>query len=159
RQLGAGAGPTLASRPASDPRLKELTDEILRLSTEFGIMSEYTSFLATEGTDLSDWNRLSEGCGAELQNRAVQMRCGVPAVTQSLNYNERKIRTRVDYRNEFWNENLDRVEVSTVQQVCDRAFFRNGSRWVDAALIQPNAGLEPDEIVEFGSPAHRRMIE
>src|SRR5262249_41499479 len=123
RQLGAGAGPTLASRPASDPRLKELTDEILRLSTEFGIMSEYTSFLATEGTDLSDWNRLSEGCGAELQNRAVQMRCGVPAVTQSLNYNERKIRTRVDYRNEFWNENLDRVEVSTVQQVCDRAFF------------------------------------
>ena len=30
----------------SDPRLKELTDEIVRLSTEFGILTEYTAFLA-----------------------------------------------------------------------------------------------------------------
>ena len=35
----------------SDPRLKELTDEIVRISTEFGILTEYTAFLAREGTD------------------------------------------------------------------------------------------------------------
>ncbi|MHC5044369.1 MAG: VIT and vWA domain-containing protein [Planctomycetota bacterium] len=46
-----------------NPRYRELVDEILRLSTEFGILTEYTSFLATEGTDLSDWDKLNMICG------------------------------------------------------------------------------------------------
>lgn len=49
RDMGAVA----SSSNEGDPRLKELTDEIVRLSTEFGVMTEYTSFLATEGTDLA----------------------------------------------------------------------------------------------------------
>ncbi|MHC4931065.1 MAG: VIT domain-containing protein, partial [Planctomycetota bacterium] len=62
RQAGALSG----TRPAvvgesvlDDPRLRELVQEILRLSTEFGILSEYTAFLATEGTGLTDWQKLN----------------------------------------------------------------------------------------------------
>jgi Ca-activated chloride channel family protein len=44
RQNSAGA----AADPASDPRTKELVDEIVRLSTKWGILTEYTAFLAVE---------------------------------------------------------------------------------------------------------------
>ena len=42
---------------------KELVDEIVRLSTKFGIMTEYTSFLADETADHGrlDDNRLRAG--------------------------------------------------------------------------------------------------
>ena len=36
-----------------DPKYRELVEEILRLSTEFGILTEYTAFLAREGSDLT----------------------------------------------------------------------------------------------------------
>jgi len=43
RQMGAD--PAVGK---NNPRVKELTDEIIRLSTEFGILTEYTAFLARE---------------------------------------------------------------------------------------------------------------
>jgi Ca-activated chloride channel homolog len=48
RQVGADPAASM-----QDPKIKELVDEIVRLSTEFGILTEYTAFLAREGTDLS----------------------------------------------------------------------------------------------------------
>lgn len=45
RQNGANWG---GSDPAKDPKAKELVDEIVRLSTKWGILTEYTAFLALE---------------------------------------------------------------------------------------------------------------
>ncbi|MFQ5654210.1 MAG: VWA domain-containing protein, partial [Planctomycetota bacterium] len=67
-----------------DPRLRELTDEILRLSMEHGVLSEYTAFLAREGTDLSHWEGLRRSCSAELHEKAIRKRSGVAAVNQGL---------------------------------------------------------------------------
>jgi Ca-activated chloride channel family protein len=50
RQMGAAVpGQPVTSNMSvmNDPRVTELVDEILRLSTEFGILTEYTSFLAS----------------------------------------------------------------------------------------------------------------
>ena len=44
--------------PPDDPRMKELIEEVVRLSTEFGILTEYTAFLAREGTDIADREHL-----------------------------------------------------------------------------------------------------
>src|SRR6185369_3288875 len=49
RDLGADGAATTA---AANPKVKELVDEIVRLSKEFGILTEYTAFFAREGTDL-----------------------------------------------------------------------------------------------------------
>ena len=40
----------------------------MRLSTEFGILTEYTAFLAREGTNLSDFNALFLACSNGLKN-------------------------------------------------------------------------------------------
>ncbi|MEW6743957.1 MAG: VIT domain-containing protein [Planctomycetota bacterium] len=162
RQLGdAGrVGFTAATPTMADPRIAELSGEILRLSAEFGILSEYTAFLAREGTDLSrNWEGLTAMCGDELHGKALQVRHGTGAVSQARNFNARKAQVVVDGRNQYWDEKLERVESTTVQQIADRAFFRCGAQWVDSRLVAGNAELRPDEIIELGSPAHLRLLQ
>ncbi len=164
RELGASAASTpFGGGPlvANDPRFKELTDEILRLSTEFGILTEYTSFLATDGANLGNWRELADACGDNLEGKAVKLRAGAEAVAQGCNFNERKGKETLDYRNGFMDEKLARVESATVQQVCDRAFFQNRGQWVDGRLIKKdeNAAPAPDEVIEFGSDAHKRLLD
>jgi Ca-activated chloride channel family protein len=167
RELGAAMSTAPVGGPPvaiGDPRFRELTDEILRLSTEFGILTEYTSFLATDGANLGSWRELADACGDNLEGRAVRARFGESAVAQGCNFNERKGKETVDYRNGFMDEKLARVEVATVQQVCDRAFFQNRGQWVDGRLIgkqdaQKSPALPPDEVIEFGSEAHKRLLD
>lgn len=161
RQAGAellgrpiAAGENLLARP----EFEELAGEILRLSTEFGILTEYTSFLATEGTDLSNWNDLVIGCSTALDSKAVRTRAGKGAVNQSLNWNEQKAQVRLNYDNHFYDESLSTVAFSNVQQIADRAFFRRGGQWIDGHLINQQAGFQPDQTVTFGSPEHQAIL-
>ena len=145
RALGSDAG-TIGAAPAwsSDPQraaqFRELTEEILRLSSEFGVLTEYTAFLATDGADLQSWSQLTELCHAQLAGRAIEERSGFGAVAQGYNFNDRKLKLNVDPRNRFVavaesNDKLASVEIATVQQVGDGAFFCNRGQWVDAKVI------------------------
>jgi len=125
RQAGAASVGSITNNTSvfDDPRYRELAQEILHLSTEFGILTEYTAFLATDGTNLSDWNQLQVSCNTTLDSRAVQQRWGKGAVNQGMNFNAQKLQAKLNYQNEYVDDKLARVETSTVQQVCDRAFF------------------------------------
>jgi len=118
----------------------------VRLGTRFGILTEYTAFLAREGTDLSR------------PDEVLAQAAGWGAVNQSLN-NESQIRQRVlNPRNAYVDQNLERVEVATVQQVNDRAFFRRGARWVDGRLVAREEQAHPARVVEFGSDEFQRLL-
>jgi Ca-activated chloride channel family protein len=163
RQSGAGGGsPPLVPglSPDHDPRFRELVGEILRLSTEFGILTEYTAFLATEGTSLANWNGLVEACSSELDSRAVRTRSGAAAINQSFNVAAQKSQTTLNPGNRFLNAKLECIEITGVQQVCDRAFFHRDGRWVDGRLIAPEAGADPvpDVVIEYGSPQHLAVL-
>ena len=58
-----GADPAHASPDAMqrDPRFRELVDEVIQLSREFGVLTEYTAFFAREGSDFAagDLDQLS----------------------------------------------------------------------------------------------------
>jgi Ca-activated chloride channel family protein len=153
RQRGGeyGASPRTAADPFADPRLRELRDEILRLSTRFGVLGEYTAFLAREGSDLGDWAALVHACGSALGDRAIALRSGAGAVSQGCNLWQQKAQLRTDYKNGWLDENRQLVETSAVQQICDRAFFRRGQRWIDGRSVA-RGKVAPDERVEFGSP-------
>ena len=160
RQAGAaGSGVSLDQLDLfHDPRFRELAEEILQLSTRFGILSEYTSFLATEGTRLDDWSNLALSCRNELNQRAVRERFGESAVNQGRNFNDRKQQANLNYSNAFWNSDSERVSYSNVQQICDRAFFQQDGRWVDSNLIAEGASQEPEETHAFGSPGHSKIL-
>ena len=161
RQAGAAVagGPLYTGADLlTDPRYRELAEEILRLSTEFGVLSEYTAFLATEGTDLANWGDLQAEVNGNLERQAVRTRFGLGAVNQGRNFNERKQQVAANPTNGFFDAESRRVEISTVQQVADRAFFRRGNEWIDARLIAAQAELRPDVVVDFGSEEHRRLL-
>ena len=57
RQQGGDLGAPFGAAqpdPFANPRLRELRDEILRLSTRYGVLGEYTAFLARQGSKLDD---------------------------------------------------------------------------------------------------------
>jgi len=158
RQLGAeeGARPAALGRRAGlDPQLKELVDEIVRLSTEFGILTEYTSFFAREGTGLTEEEAFAN-VERNLREKAVMTRVGSGSVSQSANYVARSSQSTLNLRNTYLDEKMRTVRYGSVQQVADRAFFRRGGRWLDARLM--NSGAEADRRVErrvaFGSPRY-----
>jgi Ca-activated chloride channel family protein len=158
RQAGADAGAGTGSLAIPEQRYRELLDEIVRLSTEFGILTEYTAFLATEGTNLADFNELVVGCRHELETKAVRRRSGQSGVNQGLNFNRQKGQAALNYRNAFVDERLQRVEITTVQQRCDLAFFRRGQRWIDSRLISVHEWIQPHEVLVIGSPQHADLL-
>ncbi len=147
RQMGAD--PAVAG---SNPKVKELTDEIVRLSTEFGILTEYTAFLAREGTDLNDIDSVRREANLNFEVRAMRARSGLGAVNQSNNSITMWDQSVLNMDNGFYDEQMNRVSIANVQQINDTAYYQRGSRWVDSRLVNGEAEVEPTKVIEFGSP-------
>ncbi len=160
RQAGAaGAGPSvLSSTPTTDPKMKELVDEIVRLSVEFGILTEYTAFLAKEGSDLTARDAVLREANQNFVTRAQRTRSGIGAVNQLMNDNFQRVQVQANRLNRFYDQNMNRVQITRVQQINDRAFFQQGSRWVDGSAINSDAGIQPDRTVTIGSPQFMDLL-
>ncbi len=147
--LGANTNPSAANR--------ELVDEIVRLSTEFGILTEYTAFLAREGTDFSQKDKVLSEAQALFRNRAIQTRSGLSSVNQDVNNQNQKAMSCVNPRNEFLDARMNKVATATVQQVCDLAFYKRGDRWVDSRIVSSPAEVKPERVIVFGSDEFRNL--
>ncbi len=151
RQMGADG-----SANANDPKVKELTDEIVRLSTEFGILTEYTAFLAREGTDLADTVSVRREAGVALESRAMRDRSGYGGVNQSYNLAMQKSAT-LNLRNDYYDAQMNRVSVASVQQVNDRAYYHRSGQWIDSRLL--NEDVRPTRVVEIGTPQYFELLD
>ncbi|MCA8959516.1 MAG: VWA domain-containing protein [Planctomycetes bacterium] len=138
---------------------RELVDEILRLSTRYGILTEYTAFLAQEGTDLSNWSAVNDLCSANYSLRAIQTRSGLGAVNQGCNYNDMRSQLQLNLRNGYWGSTLERVEHDRVQQIADGAFLRRGEQWLDTRAFGGSTAVSIDETVEFASPRYFELLD
>jgi Ca-activated chloride channel family protein len=155
-----GGTPGVLSREAKaagSPANRELVDEIVRLSTEFGILTEYTAFLAREGTDFSHKDKVLSEAEDNLRNRAIQTRSGLSSVNQDVNNQYQKSMACVNPRNEFYDAAMNKVATTTVQQVCDLAFYKRGDRWVDSRLVAGPVDNRGQRVITFGSEEFRDL--
>jgi len=152
RQLGLDG----ATVNWSDPRMRELVGEIVRLSTTWGVLTEYTSMLALEGSNLGDLRALERACTDALQHRAVQQRVGAAAVSQSENFNRQKWDGNVAASRQFVAPGGAQVEASAMNQCADRTFYKSGPAWADASLA--GRELRVDEEIAWGSDRHRELL-
>ena len=148
-----------ANSLTTDPKMKELVDEIIRLSTEYGILTEYTSFLATEGTDFSATETVRVTAGQALYANAQQTRTGMGGVTQAMNSGAGLVQSGANRSNNFLNQNMQRVEITNVQQITDRTFFRRNNRWVDASALPREKEVKPDRTIEFGTDEFYQLVD
>lgn len=145
--------------PATDPRIKELVDEVVRLSTEFGVMTEYTSFLALEGTDLSSQDAVLSQANVNFANRALQVRSGKASVNQEINNNFRINQKSLDHANQYTDQNLNRVSITSVRQVSDRTYYRKNGQWLDSSLAAHAPTASPSREIRFGTKEYFDLAE
>jgi Ca-activated chloride channel family protein len=151
RYAGSDAGSDV------EARIAPLTAEVVRLSRRFGILTEYTAFLARDGAELGAPDAALAQARKQIREKALAVRSGPGAVAQDANRVARKSSTWVDPRNGALDEHLRSIEYQTVNQVGDLAFYRRGRRWVDARLL--GAAPPPVTTVVPGSAEHGRMAE
>jgi Ca-activated chloride channel family protein len=158
------------ARPSTDnPRTKELVDEVVRLSMKWGIMTEYTAFLAVEaGSDLARRDEALYApvapsaapakAAANVSERAVKVRLGKEAVNQDQNLSYQTGATNVQMQREFLDKDMNRVKLAGVQQVQDRALFKRNDRWVDGRLLEKEAEA-PEQTIEFASAEYFQLAD
>jgi len=147
RQIGGEDGDPVAK----ESRIKELVDEVVRLSTEYGILTEYTAFLAQEGTDLSDQVAVFNVANDNFLRRAVAERSGLAGVNQDLNNVSQKSQSFLNGYNRYWDADMNAVTINTIQQVNDVAFYWRDNTWVDSRLVGSKKEAGRDRVIEFGS--------
>lgn len=158
RQMGADVGKHPGARKTvDDPKLKELIDEVVRLSTEFGILTEYTAFLAEEGNDLSNPELVFAMANGSFVDRAISTRSGLGAVNQAYNGDFMRNQTVLNGANLVYDMNMNRVATTTVRQISDRAFYQRSGRWVDSRLVNYDAGIQPAREISINSQEYNDM--
>lgn len=150
RDLGADGGTGDTS---------ELVKEIVRLSTQFGILTEYTAFLAEEGTSLAPAATAANHNRAEgnYNDKAMKVRSGAAAVSQTSNISKAAESKQLNVRNRFLDEKMKAIEITAVQQCQAGALFNKGNRWTDANAAK--AERAPDRTVEIGSADFGRLVD
>lgn len=183
RQATADAGLSTSNSSviASDPRMKELVEEIVRLSTEFGILTEYTAFLAAESgataaglpapsfdstrrsaevsRDLREgYYEWSESLATEsLEKRAAGDRAGAGGVNQSINLGAQVAQSRLNFRNEYVDAELKDVQTATIKQVADQTLYCRDGVWMDASIYDIKESMS-SRTVEFASDEYFALV-
>lgn len=132
---GGAPGAVQVGGVPADPRLDELVHEIVALSTEFGVLSEYTAFMATQGADFWNLSSLNQRVRAMVAGRAQKVRTGRGAVSQAVNISRMRRGRKGGRMNAYLDANLNTIQLSGVRTVDDVAFFSFEGRWFDSRIV------------------------
>lgn len=174
----------LAGANGTEPD-QELVDEIVRLSLEHGIMSEYTAFLADESMGLADATAPASRSRATSNfSSGNAKRSGRGGVSQSMNRkslsNMEALMVQADAEeaegdnyayaggqvqstgnvtsNTYYDASMRQVRVQSIQRGLKGTIYRKDSQWVDPQLGE-DAALEPEKTVEFDTEAYWALLE
>lgn len=135
----------------------ELVNEIVRLSTQFGILTEYTAFLAEEGTSLAAAPANASKAAFNYSDRAMKIRSGAASVSQEGNLKKGVESKQLNVRNRFLDDKMQAIEITSVQQCQAGALFNKGNRWTDASAAK--AERAPERIIEIGSAEFGILVD
>lgn len=145
-----------------DARMRELSEEITRLSIKFGILTEHTSFLAVEPNASLGLSVAATRAADNLMDLAAapSNRAGGVSVAQERDINQKMAQAEAPAQQvgRYISGSDNRtVQVETIRAIHDLTFFKRNNRWVDSRL----AGKEdaaPDQTVAFGSPEYAMIL-
>ena len=111
---------------------KELRDEVVDLGTRFGIVTPYTSYLATDGTTVA----VPRGTGSSTlrmeASRKVAEQSGASAVQLSRQQNTLQSNVMVTADSAKDEEQILVQNTTSNQFVANKNFFNQGGNWIDA---------------------------
>ena len=132
----------------------ELVDEIVRLSTEYGIVTEYTAFLADETNDFRDQAANSGRARQELEKKLAE-ETGGSGANQASNVKGMRHGQQAQEKSSWRDADGELVEVETVQNLGRKTFFRRSGVWVDGDVAEDG---KPDEVVRQFSDRYFELV-
>lgn len=161
RQSGASLKPPYAVRTQrTNPKLPAWSKEILELTAEHGVITEYTAFLTSNtgrwGIHQSD---VYQQALANFASRAQRTRGGYGAVNQEFNGNAMKGQSRLNPRNRYLDNNMAPVQTNGVQQIGNSTYFLQGATWVDGRLLKQRRVPSAQKTVRFGTPGYNALLK
>lgn len=159
RDLGSQSGSGKQLPSPQDPRARELVDEIIKLSLQHGVLSEYTAFLARDGAPFDPRPaEIHRQALRNFQDRAMNTRSGAGAVNQESNSTSAKASSVMNRDNSYLDQDLRLTTAGGVQQVGDKAFFESNGTWTDSRLADNPARPELVEI-RIGTPDFDKLVD
>ena len=148
----------------SNGEQKELRDEIVELGTRYGIVTPYTSYLATDGSEQqAEFNRNiprpANGRSPQLSVSkkamsadSVTAQSGAGAVQMSMQQRAQQEALKTDDKDESIY-----ISRAVAQQVGTKTFYQQNGFWQDAEF-KSEAGL-PDVEVKFASEEYFNLLK
>jgi Ca-activated chloride channel family protein len=110
---------------------KEHVDEIVALSTRYGIMTQYTSFLADEDVEIDDIAAVRERAW-DVMGYSAGVQTGAPGVSQSMHTEQLKKLAQAPTEAKFFDASGKQVRLETVKLIGSKTFYLKKGEWVDA---------------------------
>ena len=167
-------------------RMQQRTQEIIDLSMEHGIITEYTRHLTEGSREYAEYTALTQDIASgsvvldsavmatngsidkagavvyaeeKIKDRAQDTRTGMAAANQVINKGSAKLaKGAVNTANTYVDAEMNVVEIHSVQQVADLALFRRGNRWVDSRILDSAATETPDLVVNLGTAEYDALV-
>ncbi|MDH3494433.1 MAG: VWA domain-containing protein, partial [Acidobacteriota bacterium] len=144
----------LVEQIRSNGENKELRDEIVELGTKYGIVTPYTSYLATDGSerraDLAG-ERRSRG------NAPAPRSIGAGAVSESKKARSQQNQLMTDNESdELLNSSVDKDGVRTVKRVGTKTFYLTDGVWLDSEF-RATENLAETKLI-FGSNEYFDLV-
>ncbi len=111
-------------------REKEIVDEVVRLSERYGIVTEYTAFLADEGNDFRDATANAEQARKDLEDKLARD-SGGEGVNQAMNTKRLRAQQQAEGQSRWNDAEGHEIVVSTVRNLGRKTFYRRGGAWID----------------------------
>lgn len=173
----------LASADGTTPD-QELVDEIVRLSLEHGIMTEYTAFLADESMGLDVASAPESRTRTQRRvSASTAQRSGPAGVSQSANrqnqdsvavydevqkaekeqgddyaYKGGRVQTEgIVQTTTYLDANMRQVQIQSVQRGLQGTLYRKNGQWVDAQLGEA-AAEAPQQTIEFDTEPYWALV-
>jgi Ca-activated chloride channel family protein len=118
---------------------KELVDEVVRLSLEYGILTQYTAFLALEGEAVPAGTITDRVSAAPMMQGPAGAAgpAGPAQVAASQNGQNLQLQTKVGANNNYVDESGAVQRLTNVQNLGQRGYVQRGARWEDMRYQPP----------------------
>lgn len=138
---------------------KEVRDEVVDLGTRYGLVTPYTSYLATDGSMANVSRDAPAAADMMLAGQArAKEKSGAGAVTMSTQQNAMKVNTGLyDEDKKDVREQIVLKNTQTNQFVANKNFINQNGVWVDSDF-NPNSE-RPETGVKFASDEYFKLIE
>ncbi len=131
----------------------ELIGEVVRLSKRFGIVTEYTAFIAAGGKDFSNAEAL--GVVRQQMINANGQQAGKWAVNQARNDQQlQKRAVASQMANGYFDRNGNTVNVENIRQAGNRVYYLRDGQWVESE----EAGKRKTRVVTLNGREYQDLV-